>query len=320
MDDFQDLDGDPDDDSGFSANFPTPSEPEDDTGEIEPVWGTDEPNDDGDGDEPADEHQDDNPQETAAQPEDEDDISSYGKRVQKRIQRERAVTAREREARQAVELENAQLRAELQRVNRENDEVTDAQVEAAIAAKMERYKTIRAEFDPEKGEEEAQLLLEIAELRQQKGQRQQAPAQQFDRQRPPAPQQPPANPRADAWIQRNSSWYGQNGYEHLTSAAETIDKKLYAEGYDPTSAEYFAELDRRLNQSVKLPNREQPQRRQQPSVAPVDRGGATRPSNRVVLTREDRNFMLQVKLNPNNPDDVKAYAAEKLRLERGSRR
>lgn len=62
-----------------------------------------------------------------------------------------------------------------------------------------------------------------------------------------APQQPQIkrpDPKAEDWAQKNS-WFGQD--EVMTFAAFGIHKKLIEdEGFDPSSDEYYSELDRRL--------------------------------------------------------------------------
>lgn len=73
----------------------------------------------------------------------------------------------------------------------------------------------------------------------------QPPAQQ-------APQQPPPMPdaKAQAWASRNT-WFGQN--EAMTVTAFAHHKRLVEqEGVDPTSDEYYAELDRRMREDFPL--------------------------------------------------------------------
>jgi hypothetical protein len=84
--------------------------------------------------------------------------------------------------------------------------------------------------------------------------RQQQQAQQQVQQQPVAPQQQQAvqqqqikrpDPKAQDWAARND-WFGQD--EARTFAAFGIHKKLVEdEGFDPTSDEYYTELDRRIS-------------------------------------------------------------------------
>lgn len=64
-------------------------------------------------------------------------------------------------------------------------------------------------------------------------QQQQQPAQQPD-------------PRALQWAQSNK-WFGENAA--MTGAAYAIDAQLKMEGYNPSSEDYYSELDRRIGES-----------------------------------------------------------------------
>jgi hypothetical protein len=82
-----------------------------------------------------------------------------------------------------------------------------------------------------------------AQQEQQKAQAE-AVAQQVPQQ---APQQAPRRPdaKAEQWALRNT-WFGDD--EAMTYAAFGIHKKLVEEeGFDPTSDEYYTELDRRID-------------------------------------------------------------------------
>ena len=87
---------------------------------------------------------------------------------------------------------------------------------------------------------------------------------------PPPPQPtytpPPPEPdaKAQSWAQRNQ-WYGSD--EVMTLAAFSVHKKLVeGEGFDPTSDDYYSELDRRIRSE--FPHKFQPSRNStSPSVA-----------------------------------------------------
>jgi hypothetical protein len=62
-------------------------------------------------------------------------------------------------------------------------------------------------------------------------------------QAPAAPKRP--DPKAETWAMKNS-WFGQD--EAMTYAAFGIHKKLVEEeGFDPTTDDYYTELDRRIS-------------------------------------------------------------------------
>ena len=84
---------------------------------------------------------------------------------------------------------------------------------------------------------------------QQERYKQQSEAQTQAEVAQPMPQQQPRrpDPKAESWAQRND-WFGQD--EAMTYAAFGIHKKLVEEeGFDPTSDEYYSELDRQVADS-----------------------------------------------------------------------
>lgn len=71
-----------------------------------------------------------------------------------------------------------------------------------------------------------------------------------------AESEPQTDPRmmrhAKSWMEQNS-WYDPNGNDEDSEIAKLIDAKLAKEGFDPASAEYWEELDSRLQK--RLPHR-----------------------------------------------------------------
>jgi hypothetical protein len=85
-----------------------------------------------------------------------------------------------------------------------------------------------------------------AKAQQERAQQQQQAAAQHQA-RQPMPAQAPKrpDPKAETWAMKNS-WFGQD--EAMTYAAFGIHKKLVEdEGFDPTSDDYYNELDRRIS-------------------------------------------------------------------------
>jgi hypothetical protein len=105
--------------------------------------------------------------------------------------------------------------------------------------------------------------------------------------------EPQADPRmlrhAKSWMESNS-WYDPNGSDEDSEIAKVIDAKLAKEGYDPSSADYWDELDARLQK--RLPHRytqqqDEPKRRPRSFVTGSGRestGG--RQGNTLVLEPE----------------------------------
>jgi len=71
-----------------------------------------------------------------------------------------------------------------------------------------------------------------------------------------AESEPQTDPRmlrhAKSWMESNS-WYDPNGSDEDSEIAKVIDAKLAKEGFDPSSADYWDELDARLQK--RLPHR-----------------------------------------------------------------
>jgi len=118
--------------------------------------------------------------------------------------------------------------------------------------------------------------------------RQQQQAQQQVQQQPVAPQQQQAvqqqqikrpDPKAQDWAARND-WFGQD--EARTFAAFGIHKKLVEdEGFDPTSDEYYTELDRRISDTFGG-NAKNASKRPAQTVAGVSRSNSGRSSGKKV--------------------------------------
>jgi len=129
----------------------------------------------------------------------------------------------------------------------------------------------------------AQERLNQAKIQQQQQlQYQEQQQQQQQQQAAPAPQPAAeADPKAEAWAARNE-WFGKD--EAMTFAAFGLHKRLVEdEEFDPTSNEYYSELDKRmrnefpqkLNGGTKKPSQ---------TVASVSRSGSPGRSRKVRLT------------------------------------
>jgi hypothetical protein len=84
-----------------------------------------------------------------------------------------------------------------------------------------------------------------AQIQQQRQQQQYQAQRQSQASQPMPAQQPPRpDPKAESWAERNS-WFGED--EAMTYAAFGIHKKLVdSEQFDPSSDEYYDELDKRM--------------------------------------------------------------------------
>ena len=61
-------------------------------------------------------------------------------------------------------------------------------------------------------------------------------------------QPPPIDPRATAWAQQpRNKWFGQDPV--MTAAAFAIDKQMQEEGINPSAADYYKTLNKRINKA-----------------------------------------------------------------------
>ena len=135
-------------------------------------------------------------------------------------------------------------------------------------------------------EQQVQAYQQQPQNYQQQPQGYQQPPQNYQQPLPPPQQRAAPSPQAEEWAERNP-WFGQD--RMLTYAAWGIHETLVSqEGIDPSSDEYYTELDRRLQ--TEFPNRFQnassaSQTRQQraaPTVAPATRSSGINSARRTV--------------------------------------
>ena len=198
----------------------------------------------------------------AADADTDDNFDKAENATQKRIDR---LTKKMREAErqreealkyaQGVQAEAQQLKQRMDALDNNYVQEYSSRVETQMAtAEQELARAI--EVGDTNGVVEAQrkitkLAIENDRAQQAKVQQeryaQQAQAQQQQQVQQPMPQQQPRrpDPKAERWAQRNE-WFGSD--EAMTYAAFGIHKKLVEdEGFDPTSDDYYTELDRRMS-------------------------------------------------------------------------
>jgi len=198
----------------------------------------------------------------AADADTDDNFDKAENATQKRIDR---LTKKMREAErqreealkyaQGVQAEAQQLKQRMDALDNNYVQEYSSRVETQMAtAEQELARAI--EIGDTNGVVEAQrkitkLAIENDRAQQAKVQQeryaQQAQAQQQQQVQQPMPQQQPRrpDPKAERWAQRNE-WFGSD--EAMTYAAFGIHKKLVEdEGFDPTSDDYYTELDKRMS-------------------------------------------------------------------------
>jgi len=183
--------------------------------------------------------------------------TSTQKRISRLTKKMREAERREQEAvkyAQAVQGESKELKSRMSNLdtsyvaeytNRVNTQISQA--EATL--------TRAIELGDSKATVEAQRELTGLAIQQDRAaqakmqsdrQQQQAAAAQQHQSRQPMPAQQPKRPdaKAEQWAVRNS-WFGSD--EAMTYAAFGIHKRLVEEeGFDPSSEDYYTELDRRV--------------------------------------------------------------------------
>lgn len=166
------------------------------------------------------------------------------------------------EAKSRIDTQIATLKSIIKRAREENDVDTETDAQQRLTQLTLEQQQVAAYVPP-----------------------QQMVPQQAQYQAPPPVRQPapaPTDPKADAWAARNE-WFGKD--QAMTYTAFEIHKSLVdQEGFDPSSDEYYTELDRRI--ASRFPNRVQsPQPRAQryaPAVAPASRSSGVNSARKVV--------------------------------------
>ena len=216
--------------------------------------------------------------------ESDDELENYTEGVQKRIGK---LTAKMREAerREQAALEYAQaVQKQLEEANNRSKSLDTSYVnefENRVKSENELLReTLKRAID--RGDIDAQIEAQqrIATLAGQQERLAYVKQEQERRNAQPVPQQQPYQPpkqakpdaRAEDWASRND-WFGSN--EPMTLTAMYLHKQLTeVEGFDPTSDDYYAEIDNRMR--VEFPHKFQaakPKATGGPKVASASRGG-----------------------------------------------
>lgn len=219
-----------------------------------------------------------------------DEISSYRRKVQKRIsglsekaqaeRRAKEVAVREREAAasyaEQVAAENAKLREYAAAADRQAHEQAKQRAQAQLGKAKRDAKDAYEAGDPEKiVDAQSQLAQMVAEDHRIANYRP-PPAPQEQRRDPPKPVEiPKPDARAEKWAEDNE-WFGSN--KRMTAFAYGIHEELVAEGIDPTSAAYYKRIDSEMRSTFPkaFQAEEEPVRvNRTPVVAPATRSVKT---------------------------------------------
>ena len=249
------------------------------------------------------------------------ELENYSENVQKRINQltaKRKQAIEESEAAYAyaehMKAENEGLRKRLDDLDKGYINEYGSRVETQEAAVKKVLTEAIDAGDSEKIAEAnaalAQVAIEKERLRIQKARsEQQAQMQEEQPQQPTQPQRPQElDPKLKDWMSRNP-WFDND--DALTGAARAIHMRIVGEeGFDPSTDEYYAEIDKRMSP---LLDRSQDNKRVAQAVTPASNGrSATKKSGKqtVKLTQGQMNFCRKTGIPPER------YAAEVLRLEK----
>lgn len=197
-----------------------------------------------------------------AQEPEESELDSYSKGVQSRIKKlTEKYRQEERDKAEAVRVstqlleENKKLKSRVQALDTGYLSEYGTRIESQTDAAKRAYKEAYEAGDTDRMLEAQQALSNIAietqryntakaRVEQAKVQVQQQQQQQQQPVQKPVQQQQQADPRAQDWATKNE-WFGQD--KVMTAAAFALHSQLTDdEGFDPSSDEYYTEVDRRI--------------------------------------------------------------------------
>ena len=270
---------------------------------------------------------------TIVQEDDSGELENYSENVQKRINQ---LTAKRKQAieeaeaaytyAQQAQVENAELKQRIAQLDQgyinEYGGRVESQSQAAQRMLQEAYDAGDMGKVAEAQKIIAKLAIEEERIRIQKSrqERQAAADQAQQAQQAQQVQQPQQIQQAQQpqqeidsklknWMGKNA-WFGTDMF--MTRGAQSIHEILVAqEGYDTSSDEYYAEIDRRMRQE--MPHKFQGKRQNAQTVAPASNGRSSVKSGRkktVELTPGQVAFATKMKI------PLERYAQEVAKLER----
>ena len=195
-------------------------------------------------------------EETAASQQ-EKQVSDSQKRIDRLTKLRREAERREKDAiayAEAVKKESDELRAKMRNLDQGYVQEYSGRVESELESAKTSLRQAMSIGDTDAAVEAQERLAQLSvakerarqaqaqmeRQRQAEPQQEQEPAQQnYNQSEPRRP-----DPRAEEWAEQND-WFGKD--DAMTYAAFGIHKRLVeSEGFDPTSEDYYSELDRRI--------------------------------------------------------------------------
>ena len=257
-----------------------------------------------------------------------DELESYSEGVKKRINQltaRRKAATEEAEAAvqyaQQVHQENQQMKARLQqldqgyrseyegRVVSQEQQAKRALTEAHEAGDYEKVAEAQSALSQVAIEKE-RIRLQTAKAKRENQQRQYEAQQQQQRQQQPQQQQQrqAADPKLEKWLSKND-WFEKDNV--MKAAATAIHNQIVGEeGFDPTTDEYYSEIDKRIRKE--MPHKFQAKQQNAQVVTPASGNGRSLKSGRkrsVELTPGQVAFANKMRI------PLEVYAKEVVKLE-----
>ena len=209
-----------------------------------------------------------------------DELDEYSENVQKRInqltaKRKQALEEADAAYRYAEEQkkQNEELQQKLKQLNTGYTSEFGNRIEAQSAQAKKLYKEAFDAGDAEKMSEASDLMAKLAieneRLRIQKLRTENAGAEKNEGQpqtpQREAPQNQEIDPKLQSWLDKNT-WFAKDMV--MTRGAQALHEIVVGEGFDPSTDDYYNEIDKRLR--VEFPQKFQSDRKFAQTVAPAN--------------------------------------------------
>jgi hypothetical protein len=251
-----------------------------------------------------------------------DDLENYSGNVQKRINQ---LTAKRKQAieeaqaayqyAQQMAQENEHIKQQLSQQQQGYINEYGTRVESQHEQAKRLLKEARDIGDIDKEMEAQDLLARLAiereRVRVQKTRQEQVteqPVQQAQQAAPQRAQAQPLDQKLVSWMEKNDSWFNKDMV--MTSGAKAIhDTLVGAEGFDPTSDDYYAEIDKRMRKE--FPHKFQSQRQNAQAVAPASSGRSVKSGRKKTVELSPGQVAFAKKMNI----PLERYAREVAKLD-----
>jgi len=244
-------------------------------------------------------------------------LEELGKEAQKRINE---LTRRRKEAEEALarkNVETAQLEQRLTEFTKGNIELREGSIntnEKILTQQLEMAKQSYLDaYDSGNKEQmlKAQEVMSKSQVDLSKIGDNKSALEKVKKEIDATPKQPTTqpiqefDPRAVEWSRKkDNTWFGQD--QVMTASALAIDLQLKQEGYDPSSNEFYEEVDKRMRENFPHKFGESQPRKKTPQVVAGQSRSQPKSKSKVKLTQDDVRLAKKWKI------PLEKYAAEKI--------